>query len=59
MVLATDLHQNSRLALAYAVKFAHHFESKLTTLHAFEFGPHSQTVEILDHLPSRERTDAE
>lgn len=58
ILLATDLHQNSRVALSFAVSFAHYFKSRLTALNAFEFGPYSQTVEKVDHLPSRTRTEA-
>ena len=59
ILLATDFYQNSRLALAYASALARQFGGKLTVLNAFEFGPHSETVEILDHIPSRERRDAQ
>jgi len=59
ILLATDFQQNSRLALAYASALARQFGGKLTVLNSFGFGPHSQTVEILDHVPSRERTDAQ
>jgi nucleotide-binding universal stress UspA family protein len=58
ILLATDFHQNSRLALSFAVSFARYFKSELTALNAFEFGPYSETVEVVDHLPSRARTDA-
>jgi nucleotide-binding universal stress UspA family protein len=59
ILLATDFYQNSRLALSFASALAHHLDSKLTALNAFEFGPHSHNVEVLDHLPSRERKDAQ
>ena len=59
ILLATDLHQNSRLALNYAADLSRRFDSKLTALYVFEFGPHSANVELLDHLPSRERKEAE
>ncbi|MCU1322172.1 MAG: UspA protein [Acidobacteriaceae bacterium] len=59
VLLATDFHQNSRLALEYAAWLAHKFGGRLTVLNAFEFGPYSQTVEVLDSRPSRERTTAE
>jgi nucleotide-binding universal stress UspA family protein len=59
ILLATDFHQNSRLALNYAAKFAHFFESELVVLNAFEFGPYGKTVEVVDHVPSRERQNAE
>jgi hypothetical protein len=47
------------LAFAYAATLAGHFESNLTTLHAFEYGPYSQTIEVLDQVPSKERKNAE
>lgn len=59
ILLATDFHQNSRLAFDYAAALAHHFDSKLVALNAFEFGPYGKTVEVLDHVPSRERLAAE
>jgi nucleotide-binding universal stress UspA family protein len=59
ILLATDFHQNSRLALGYAAMLARHFGSNLTTLNAFEFGPHSRAVEVVGHVPSMERRNAE
>jgi nucleotide-binding universal stress UspA family protein len=59
ILLATDLCQNSKLALKFARGFADHFGSELGTLHVFEFGPHGQAVEALDHIPSRERKIAQ
>jgi nucleotide-binding universal stress UspA family protein len=59
ILLATDFHQNSRLALEYASGLAHQFGGKLTILNAFEFGPHSRTVEVVEHVPSMERRIAE
>jgi nucleotide-binding universal stress UspA family protein len=59
VLLATDFQQNSRLALEYAAAFARHLDAELVILNAFQFGPHSQTVEIVSHVPSRERRDAE
>lgn len=59
ILLATDFHQNSRLALGYAAILARHFQRELVVLHAFEFGSHGKTVEVLDHVPSREGRNAE
>lgn len=59
VMLATDFLSSSRLALDYAVALARHFQAELMLFNAFEFGPHSENVEILDHIPSRERRDAE
>jgi nucleotide-binding universal stress UspA family protein len=55
IIVATDFHQNSRTALGYASGLANEFGSKLSILHAFEFGPYSKTVEVLDNIPSMER----
>src|ERR1700744_5542682 len=59
ILLATDLEQNSKPALGYAANLAHFFESKLRSLYVFEFGPWGRSVEVLDHVPSRERKDAQ
>ena len=59
ILLATDLEQNSKLALGYAASLAHFFESKLRSLYVFEFGPWGHSVEALDHVPSRDRMDAQ
>nr|WP_280138042.1 universal stress protein [Terriglobus roseus] len=59
ILLATDLCQNSKLALKFARGIADRFGSDLGTLHVFEFGPHGQAVEALDHIPSRERKIAQ
>jgi nucleotide-binding universal stress UspA family protein len=59
VMVATDFLESSLLALDYAAAFARHFHAELITLNVFEFGPHSQNVEILSHVPCRERRDAE
>jgi len=59
ILLATDLHQNSQLALRYAAHLSHTLESKLRSLYVFEYGPYGQSVEAIDHVPSRDRTDAQ
>ncbi len=59
VLLATDSLQSSRLALDYAAAFAHHFQAQLITVNAFELGPEAHNVEVIDHKPSRTRTDAE
>ncbi len=51
VLLATDFHKNSKLALQYAAGFVRQFDGRLTVLNAFEFGPHSHTVEVLEHVP--------
>lgn len=59
VLLATDLQQNSRLALNYAVDLARLTNSTLRSLYVFEYGPWGQSVEVLDHVPSRERKEAQ
>jgi nucleotide-binding universal stress UspA family protein len=59
ILVATDFEENSFLALRYATSLAKRFHAALATLNVFQFGPHSQTVEALDHVPSRERKNAE
>jgi len=57
IVFATDFLESSRLALDYAVAFAHHYNAKLTIVHAIQLPPEAEEVEMLRHLPSitRER----
>lgn len=59
ILLATDLEQNSRVAAEYAVEVSKRFGGDVIFMNAFQFGPHSQTVEALDHKPSRERHNAQ
>jgi nucleotide-binding universal stress UspA family protein len=55
IVFATDFLESSRLALDYAVAFAHHYLARLTIVHAFELSPQAQEVEMLAHRPSVSR----
>jgi nucleotide-binding universal stress UspA family protein len=59
IVVATDLHQNSKLALSYAAQLSHLLGSKLSSLYVFEYGPYGRTVEVADKIPSRDRKDAQ
>jgi nucleotide-binding universal stress UspA family protein len=59
ILLATDFLQSSRLALDYAVVLANKLGAQLMIVNAFELGPEADTVEKLDHIPSRTRRDAE
>lgn len=59
IVVATDFEKPSRTALSYASGLANLFGSKLSVLNVFHFGPYSQTVEVLDSIPSMERRTAE
>lgn len=59
ILLATDFLQSSRLALDYAVVLANKLSAQLLIVNAFELGPEADTVEKLEHVPSRTRRDAE
>ena len=59
ILLATDLEQNSKLALSYAANFAHLLGSKLRSLYVFEYGHYSREVELIDHVVSAARKDAQ
>jgi nucleotide-binding universal stress UspA family protein len=59
VMLATDFQRSSRVAFNYARYFAKQFEADLIVLNAFQFGPHSQNVELIEHVPSRVRREAE
>jgi nucleotide-binding universal stress UspA family protein len=55
IVLATDFLESSRLALDYAVAFAHHYNATLTIVHAFELSPEAEEVEMLSRRSSVSR----
>lgn len=58
IVFATDFLESSRLALDYAVGFAHRYGARLTVMHAFELSPEAQEVELLNRIPSMTRENA-
>jgi nucleotide-binding universal stress UspA family protein len=58
IVFATDFLESSRLALDYAVAFAHHFSAKLTIVNVFELTPEAEEVEMISHRPSISREHA-
>jgi nucleotide-binding universal stress UspA family protein len=58
IVLATDFLESSRLALDYAVAFAHHYSAKLTIVHAVQLPPEAEEAEMLRRLPSISREHA-
>jgi nucleotide-binding universal stress UspA family protein len=58
IVVATDFEVPSSTALHYASSLAQRFSSSLSVLHVFQFGHYSQTVEVLDNVPSMERRNA-
>lgn len=58
IILATDFLESSRLALDYAVAFAHHFGARLTIMHSVELSHEAQEAEIISLRASVSRTNA-
>ena len=58
VVFATDFLESSRLALDYAVAFAHHYDATLTIMHAFDLSPEAEEVEMLNRRSSISREHA-
>jgi nucleotide-binding universal stress UspA family protein len=59
ILCATDFCENSRLALDYAVAFAHHFNATVVLLHALELSPPAEEAEVITARPSLSRIAAE
>jgi nucleotide-binding universal stress UspA family protein len=59
ILCATDFCENSRLALDYAVAFAHHFNATVVLLHALELSPPAEEAEVVTARSSRSRIAAE
>jgi len=59
ILCATDFCENSRLALDYAVAFAHHFNATVVLLHALELSPPAEEAEVITATPSLSRIAAE
>ncbi|MDR3727622.1 MAG: universal stress protein [Terracidiphilus sp.] len=59
ILLATNFMQGSRRALDHAVALASKLNAKLVIVNALELGPEANTVEKVDHIPSRTRREAE
>jgi nucleotide-binding universal stress UspA family protein len=59
ILVAIDFLESSRLALDYAVAFAHHFKAKVVLLHAVELSPPAEEAEVVTGRPSLSRTAAE
>jgi len=59
IVYATDFLESSRLALDYAVAFAHHYQASLLLVHAIELSPPAQEVELLSGRPCLSREAAQ
>jgi nucleotide-binding universal stress UspA family protein len=55
IVFATDFLESSRLALDYAVAFAHQSKATLTIVHALELSREAQEAELLSHKASVSR----
>jgi nucleotide-binding universal stress UspA family protein len=58
IVYATDFLESSRLALDYAVAFAHRYDASLVLVHAFELSPAGQEVEMRSRRPCLSREAA-
>jgi nucleotide-binding universal stress UspA family protein len=64
ILLATDFLESSRLALDYAVAFAHHFKSTVILIHAVELSPSAEEAEgvtgrpCVSRIAAQERLDA-
>jgi nucleotide-binding universal stress UspA family protein len=58
ILFATDFLENSRLALDYAVAFAHHFKASVILLHAIELLPPAEAAEMVTGRPSLSRAAA-
>jgi nucleotide-binding universal stress UspA family protein len=58
IVFATDFLESSRLALDYAVAFAHRYDATLTIVHAFDLRPVAEEVEVLNRRTSVSREHA-
>ncbi len=59
ILLATDFLPGSRLALDHAAALAKKLNAKLLIVNALELGPEANTVEKVEHIPSRTRREAE
>ena len=59
ILLATDFLESSRLALDFAVGFAHHYKSELILLHVFHLPPEAAEAEVLHGGPSMSRLSRE
>jgi len=59
ILFATDLLENSRLALDYAVAFAEHFNASIHMLHVVQLSGAAQAAELETHRASVSRLSAE
>ena len=58
ILFATDFLESSRLALDYAVAFAHHFKATIVMMHALELSTPAREAELLASRPSVSRKAA-
>jgi nucleotide-binding universal stress UspA family protein len=59
VLFATDFLQSSRLALDYAVAFAHRFEATIIMLHVVELSYYGVEAELVTSRPCMTRIEAE
>ena len=59
ILFATDFLQSSRLALDYAVAFAHHFKAIIIMLHVVELSNPAMEAELVTMRPCMTRLDAQ
>jgi nucleotide-binding universal stress UspA family protein len=59
ILFATDFLESSRLALDFAVAFAHHYQAKLLMVHVFHMPQAAAEVEVLHDGPSISRRSRE
>jgi len=59
ILLATDFLESSRLALDYAVAFAHHYQAKLLMVHVFHMPQAAAEAEVFKEGPSISRKSRE
>ena len=59
ILFATDLLENSRLALDYAVAFAEHFHASIIMLHVVQLSGAAHAAEAETHRPSMSRLSAQ
>ena len=57
ILLATDFHGSSSIALEYAMAFASHYGARLLIVHAFELTRAAMEAELLGHAQSVSRKD--
>jgi nucleotide-binding universal stress UspA family protein len=59
ILLATDFHGSSSIALEYAMAFASHYGARLLIVHAFELTRAAMEAELVSHAQSVSRKDGQ